>query len=359
MSTVSDYRLIDLKHVTRTVPKASVLIIYTGGTVGMVHDDEGALIALDFNQIIDRVPTLGILDINLSVISFPEPFDSSNVSIAEWQNIAGIIYDFYDKFDGFVVLHGTDTMAYTASALSFMLKNLNKPVIFTGAQLPVSAVRTDARANLVTALEIAAARRNGRPVVPEVCIYFDYQLMRGNRTFKKRSNQFAAFGCENYPILARVGISINYNDAVILPYRDDLKIELCARMSSYVFVLKLFPSLEEAYLRHVVNIPGLRGLIIESYGAGNAPTADWFLRCLREAVNKGIIVYNVSQIIGGMVTHGRYETSKYFDDIGIVSGGDITREAALTKMMFLLGNEEDPDTIRRKLSTPICGELTI
>lgn len=359
MKQKAKYRFIELKQSLRSEPRASVLIIYTGGTVGMLHDEDGVLVALDFNQIMERVPSLASLDINLSVISFPAPFDSSNVSITDWQQIAGIIYEQYRMFDGFVVLHGTDTMAYTASALSFMLKNLNKPVIFTGAQLPVSAVRSDARANLVTALEIAAAQKDGRPVVPEVCIYFDYQLMRGNRTFKKRSSQFAAFGCENYPILARVGISIIYNEAVIAPHRNDLEIELCTKMSNNIFVLKLFPSLDESYLRHIVNMPGLQGLIIESYGAGNAPSSGWFLRCLQEAIRKGIIVYNVSQIIGGMVMHGRYETSKYLSDIGIVSGADITREAALAKMMFLLGNEQDPEVIKAKLATPICGELTI
>jgi len=324
----------------------------------MEHDSSGSLIALNFNQIVKRAPTLKNLDLRLTVISFPHPIDSSNVSIQDWKNLGYIIYENYKHYDGFVVLHGTDTMSFTASALSFMLHGLNKPIIFTGAQLPISAIRSDARPNLVTALEIAAANRDGIPITPEVCVYFDYQLMRGNRTFKKRSSQFAAFGCENYPILAKAGISITYNRDFIKKYNAEEKLDYKAEFCPDIIVLKLFPSLREEYVRHMLSIPGLKGLILESYGSGNAPTDKWFLECIREAINKGIIIYNVSQLIGGVVAHGRYETSKYLEEIGVISGRDITREAAITKLMFLLGTESDQNVIKRKLTESLCGELT-
>lgn len=324
----------------------------------MVHDDSGSLIALNFNQIVKRVPSLKTLDLNLTVISFPNPIDSSNVSVEDWRSLAYIIYENYQHYDGFVVLHGTDTMSYTASALSFMFEGLNKPVIFTGAQLPISAIRSDARPNLVTALEIAAAKGGGIPIVPEVCVYFDYQLMRGNRTFKKRSSQFAAFGCENYPILAKAGISITYNRDFIRKYDSQKQLNYQDRFCSDVIILKLFPSLQESYVLQLLNLQNLKGVVLESYGSGNAPTTPWFLNALRNAAERGIIIYNVSQLIGGVVSHGRYETSKYMEDIGVISGGDITREAAITKLMFLLGTESDTDVIKHKLKVPLCGELT-
>ncbi len=355
----SRYRIIEITNPNIKKSRANVLIIYMGGTLGMVHDETGTLVAFKFNRIVKYIPSLRALDIKITVISFPQPIDSSNVKIQDWKNLGYIIHENYHHYDGFVVLHGTDTMSFTASAISFMLQGINKPVIFTGAQLPISAVRSDARANLVTALEISAAKENGIPVVPEVCIYFDYQLMRANRTFKKRSAQFAAFGSENYPIMAKAGISITYHKAVIKKYDKDEKLTYSDKFDPNVIALKLFPALREDYVRHMVNTPNLKGLILESYGSGNAPTEDWFLNCLKEAIDKGIIVYNVSQLIGGVVMHGRYETSKYLEDIGVVSGSDITFEAALSKMMFLFGNETDKEIIKSKLSTSLCGEMTI
>lgn len=352
------YRIVDVIKASDGDSKSNILIIYTGGTVGMEHDASGALVALNFNQIVKRVPALKVLDLSLTVISFPSPFDSSNVTIQEWQDLGYIIYENHQHYDGFVVLHGTDTMSFSASAISYMLKDINKPVIFTGAQLPISAIRSDARANLVTALEIASAKRNGKPIVPEVCIYFDYQLMRGNRTFKKRSSQFAAFGCENYPILAKAGITIRYNNSAIMDYAPNLKLDYKYEFCSDVFILKIFPSLKESYIRHILSIPGLKGIIMESYGSGNAPTEDWFLNCLKDAIDRGMVIYNVSQLIGGIVLHGRYETSKYLEKIGVISGSDITREAAITKLMFLLGTESSIDSIKLKLKAPLCGELT-
>lgn len=353
------YRIVQVSRSSRKSANSNILIIYTGGTIGMVHDDSGSLIALNFNQIMRYIPALKNLDINLTVISFPEPIDSSNICIRDWQNIGFIIHENYRHYHGFVVLHGTDTMSFTASALSYMLQGLNKPVIFTGAQLPISAIRSDARPNLVTALEIAGARINGQPVVPEVCIYFDYQLMRGNRTFKKRSNQFAAFGCENYPIMAKAGINITYFSQFIKPYNPTEEFRYDDRFCPDVMVLKIFPSMREEYVRHFLLTPGLKGVIFETYGSGNAPTDDWFLNCLKDAVDSGIVIYNVSQLIGGFVIHGRYETSKFFEEIGVVSGSDITREAAVTKLMFLLGTVADKAEIKTKLTIPISGEMTV
>jgi L-asparaginase len=352
------YRIVEVVRESGIRPESSVLIIYTGGTIGMEHDSSGSLVALNFNEIVKRAPSLKRLEVMLTVISFPTPIDSSNMSIKEWQNLGFIIYENYQHYDGFVVLHGTDTMAFTAAALSFMLQGLNKPVIFTGAQLPISAIRSDARPNLVTALEIASAKENGQAVVPEVCIYFDYQLLRGNRSFKKRSSQFAAFGCENYPTLAKAGISITYNRDFIKNHDPSGALNYRDRFSSDVLVMKLFPSLKEAYIRHLFDAPGLKGVVLESYGSGNAPSDRWFLNCLEDAIRKGVIIYNVSQLIGGVVAHGRYETSKYLEDIGVISGRDITREAAITKLMFLLGTEPDLEIVKRKLAVPLSGEMS-
>jgi len=352
------YRIFNVSGVSKKHAKSKILLIYTGGTVGMEHDASGALVALNFNQIVKRIPALKVLDLKLTVISFPQPLDSSNVTIKEWQDLAYIIYENHLYYDGFVILHGTDTMSFTASALSYMLLGLNKPIIFTGAQLPISAIRSDARPNLVTALEIASAKRNGIPVVPEVCVYFDYQLMRGNRTFKKRSSQFAAFGCDNYPILAKAGINISYNDSVILKYDANAVLEFKDKFCTDIIILKIFPSIQESYIRHILSIPGLKGVILETYGSGNAPTEYWFLDSLKEAIDRGVVIYNVSQLTGGIVIHGRYETSKYLQEIGVISGSDITREAAITKLMFLLGTESSVEEVKRKLFTPLCGELT-
>lgn len=352
------YRIIDVSYASTLNAKSSILIIYTGGTIGMEHDDSGVLVPIDFNQIVKSVPSLKNLELKLTVISFHNPIDSSNISYQEWQDLGQIIYDNRDIYNGFVVLHGTDTMSFTASALSFMLQGLNKPVIFTGAQLPISAIRSDARPNLVTALEIASSESNGAPTVPEVCIYFDYQLMRGNRTFKKRSSQFAAFGCENYPILAKAGISINYNQAVIKPFRSDEELYYKNQFCPEVIFLKLFPSMKESFISHLLHAPKLKGVILESYGSGNAPTSKRFINCLKKAIDSDIIIYNVSQLIGGIVMHGRYETSKYLQEIGVVSGHDITREAAITKLMFLLGSETATRDIKEKLNSSLCGELS-
>ena len=335
----------------------SILIIYTGGTFGMVMDDSGSLIPFNFGQVVERIPELKSLGIKLTAISFSNPIDSSNIETQDWKNLAGIIEQNYKNYDGFVILHGTDTMAYTASALSFMLKGLNKPVILTGAQMPIGSVRSDARENLITALEIASAEENGLPIVSEVCIYFNFILLRGNRSQKIRSSQFAAFESENYPYLAEAGISIEYNYSALKEVNKNEAFEVSYEMDPNVTVLKIFPGITENAVRGTVFAEGLKGIVLETFGSGNTMKATWFMKCLKEAVDKGLIVLNVSQCLGGEVMQGRYETSKKLNEIGVLSGGDITTEAALAKMMMLISTEKDGNELRRRLCEPINGEM--
>jgi L-asparaginase len=354
-----NYKIVRLNTVAKSEITSSILIIYTGGTLGMAYDDTGALVPFNFGQILEKIPTLTSMNIAITVISFPEPIDSSNVNMQHWVDMAYIIYENYDSYDGFVVLHGTDTMAYSASMLSYMLQGLSKPVIFTGAQLPISAMRSDARENLMTSLEIATAKANGKPIVPEVCIFFNHMLLRGNRAKKVQSVHFDAFESENYPPLAESGIIIDYNYAAIKPYGEGIKLRYLNKLDNRVIVIKLFPGITSNVLDSCFSIKGLRGVVLETYGSGNSPSEDWFLNCLENAVQKGIIILNVSQCNGGRVIQGRYQTSKDLKRIGILSGGDITTEAAITKMMFLLANEKDDAEIRRKLITPLVGEMSL
>lgn len=335
----------------------SILIIYTGGTFGMVRDESGALAPFNFGKVVDRVPELKNLGIKLTVISFPSPIDSSNIGIQDWKDMAYIIEENYAQYDGFVILHGTDTMAYSASMLSYMLTGLNKPVIFTGAQMPIGFVRSDARENLITALEIAAATQAGKPVINEVCVYFNVLLLRGSRSQKIRSSTFAAFESENYPHLAEAGIEIEYNHAALksLEFENDFKV--VGELDSNVSILKIFPGITEGVVKGVLSVPGLKGIVLESYGSGNTMKFDWFINCLEEAIKDGKVILNVSQCIGGEVEQGRYATSKKLNEIGVLSGGDITTEAALTKMMFLLGSEDNMEELKRKLTTSLAGEM--
>lgn len=352
------YRIINIK--TGVVkPRASVLIIYSGGTIGMVRDSSGSLVALKFNQIMQQLPSLNTLSVSITVISFPVPMDSSNMNYRNWIDIGFIIYENYQNYDGFVVLQGTDTMAYSASALSFILEGLNKPVVFTGAQLPISAIRSDARPNLITAIEIASKKNGEKPVVPEVSIYFDYQLLRGNRTQKIRSSQFGAFESENYPMLARIGISIDFNLPAIRKYNKGRQLAFHEKYDPNVMILKLFPSITQEVVESILKLEGLRGLVLETYGSGNAPTDEWFIQALRNGIDRGIIIFNVSQCIGGKVIHGRYATSKLLQDIGVVSGWNITTEAAITKLMFALGKSNDSKKVKELLSKPLCGEMDV
>jgi L-asparaginase len=338
-------------------PKGRILIIYTGGTFGMTYDAHGVLIPFDFSLILEHLPTLKNLALELTVISFETPVDSSNIVPEHWQALAKIIYQNYDSHDGFVVLHGTDTMAYTASALSFMLEGLAKPVVFTGAQLPITEARSDARENLITALDFASARMNGNPLVPEVCIYFDYELLRGNRSKKVESMQFDAFDSGNYPPLAKAGVKIDYNFSVIRNLPADTKLNLHTAIDHNISILKLFPGIPPATVEAVLTTKNLKAVILETYGSGNAPTSRSLLGELKKAIDKGIIVLNISQCSGGMVIQGKYETSRDLANIGVIGGADMTTEAAVTKLMLLLGSY-DPQKTRDMLVKNLAGELT-
>lgn len=337
--------------------RSRILIIYTGGTFGMSYDKEGVLIPFSFEYILDQLPALKNLALAITAVSFETPIDSSNIHPEHWQLISSVIYDQYDEHDGFVVLHGTDTMAYTASALSFMLDGLNKPVIFTGAQLPISEPRSDARENLITALDIASARDRDDPVVPEVCIYFDYTLLRGNRSKKVESMQFDAFDSGNYPPLAKAGVKIDYNFSVIRTPSRVGTLNLRATFETNISILKLFPGINKNVVNALLNTNGLKAVILETYGSGNAPTLPWLLDELKEAIHRGIIIVNISQCPGGRVVQGRYETSKKLQQIGVISGADMTTEAAVTKVMLLIG-EYGSSNAKAMIGHSLAGELT-
>ncbi|MEM6735908.1 MAG: asparaginase [Bacteroidota bacterium] len=337
--------------------KRSILIIYTGGTFGMIQNESGALTPFNFGKAVDKIPVLRNLGLKLTVISFPVPIDSSNIHIHDWKNLAYIIEENYSQYDGFVILHGTDTMAYSSSMLSFMLKGLNKPVIFTGAQIPIGSPRSDARENLIAALEIASAHKDGRPIVDEVCLYFNYFLLRGNRSQKIRSSTFAAFESENYPALAEVGIEIEFNKTALKKCDEESKLEVLSKLNPNVALLKIFPGVTSHFVESILLNQKTDGIVLESFGSGNTMKFDWFLKCLEKAIKKNKTILNVSQCIGGKVVQGKYETSKMLDDIGVLSGGDITTEAALTKMMFVLGRETDKQKIKQLLTNSISGEM--
>lgn len=357
MTQTSKFKVVNIAT-TSEDPKSSILLIYTGGTFGMVYDDEGSLAPFNFSLVLEKIPELHKLDLKLTVISFPEPVDSSNINVEQWRDMASILTEYYHQFDGFVILHGTDTMGYSASAISFMLKGVNKPIIFTGAQIPIGATRSDARENLITALEIASEQNGEHAMVTEVCLYFNYYLLKGNRAQKIRSSNFAAFESENYPYLAESGVDIVYNESFLKKYKDE-PLKYSPKLDPNVIILKIFPNISPAVVKGMLNIPDLRGVILESYGSGNTMSYDWFTELLEEAIGRKIVILNVSQCIGGSVIQGRYETSKKLTEIGVISGLDITTEAAVAKMMHLLGNEKSIEQVKKKLSIPIRGEMTI
>lgn len=354
------YKTVRINPISPDPPRASVLVIYTGGTLGMVYENKGKqLVPFEFEHIIERVPEVRRLDFEITFLTLPEPIDSSNMTPEIWLTLGKIVQDEYDAYDSFVILHGTDTMAYTASALSFLLDGLNKPVILTGAQLPIGIARSDARENFITALEIAAAtNEQGYPIISEVCIYFNSLLLRGNRAKKKETSDFNAFQSENYPVLANAGVRIEYNFPYLAPYDPHKKLFLHTRLDPHVTFLKVFPGIIPEVVRGILQIPGLKGVVLETFGAGNAPTAPWFLAEIEAAIQRGLLIFNVSQCDGGRVTQGQYKTSTALAQLGVLSGADCTAEAAITKFMFVLGQHDDPAVCRLLLTTPLRGEMS-
>lgn len=322
-------------------------------------DGSNALIPFSLEEIIKHAPELEKFGFNISSVTFENPVDSSDINPDIWKQIAGIIGQNYDNYDGFVVLHGTDTMAYSASALSFMLENLGKPVIFTGSQLPISSLRTDAKENLMSSIEIAAARINGDALVPEVCIYFEFKLLRGNRTIKINAENFNAFHSPNYPPLAESGVHIKYHREDIQYPVEGARFKVKTGMDPNLAVLKIFPGITENVVDSVLNSKNLRAVILETFGAGNAPTEEWFGEKIRSAVNRGIVILNITQCSQGQVEMGRYETSQHLADAGVISGFDMTSEAAVTKMMYLLGQHDSVEEIKLLLNNSQNGEITV
>ena len=343
-----------------TLSKPSILIIYTGGTIGMITEPlTRSLVPVDFNEISGQFPELLKFGLNLPTFTFDPPVDSSNITPDFWVELAEVIEREYHNHDGFVVLHGTDTMCYTASALSFMLENLNKPVIFTGSQLPIGVLRTDGKENLLTAIEIAAERRNNQPMVPEVCVFFQNKLYRGNRTSKHNAEYFHAFVSENYPPLAEAGISIHYNYGAIHYPVNDRPLKVHRQLNDQVAILKLFPGIRQDLVHAILTFPWIKGVVLETFGAGNATTADWFIGEIRTACDRGVIILNVTQCPAGTVNPGKYETSRLLHQAGVVNGRDLTTEAAVTKLMLLLGELTDPAVVKEYLNVSISGEITV
>ncbi len=348
-----------MKTMSTDQPKPRILMIYTGGTIGMKENAEtGALEPFDFNHLLENVPKIKRLDYEIDSYQFETPIDSSAMHPRHWEKIAKVVEKNYDSYDGFVVLHGTDTMAYTASALSFMLENIRKPVVITGSQLPIGEVRTDGEENLITALQVAAAKdKKGEPMVQEVAILFEDYLWRGNRATKHSSDNFNAFKSSNYPRLAKIGLGITYRPEVMLRSKSNEPFKVHYGMDTNVAYLDLFPGINENLVRHILTVPGLKGLVMKTFGSGNGPTDPWFLEAVKAAVDKGLVIVNVSQCENGMVLPSRYGAGFGLEKAGVISGHDLTSEAAITKLMFLFGQGMSGEEVKIAMENSISGEM--
>ena len=336
-----------------------ILIIYTGGTIGMVKDYEtNALKPFDFENLKTKIPELNLLECSLKTTAFEHPIDSSDMSPDYWIAIADIIESNYEETDGFVVLTGTDTMSYTASAMSFILENLRKPVIFTGSQLPIGDLRTDAKENLITAIQVASAFENEEPVIQEVALYFEYKLYRANRTTKVSSEQFEAFQSPNYPNLGESGVHLIFNRQFLRRSKSELPLRIQRDLSANVVILKLFPGIQKGMVEYILNYPDLQGVVLETYGAGNAPTDSWFFEILNKTIRRGIPIVNVTQCISGGVLMGLYETSTKLKSIGVINGKNITTESAVAKLKLMVGQKIPASEFKQKFESQIRGEMS-